>query len=132
MTDPIRARATLAALSGMGVTLAIDDFGAGYTSLAHLKDLPVHLLKIDQSFVRQIAVDGRDASIVRTIVEPAHNLGLQTVAEGVEDRRTLDELTALGCDMAQGYVLSRPVPAEQLDRWFETTRAAALGTAASR
>lgn len=131
MTDPVRAQATLAQLSGLGVTLAIDDFGAGYTSLAHLKDLSVHRLKIDQSLVSRIGVDARDASIVRSIVELAHNLGLDTVGEGVEDHRTWDQLAAMGCDAAQGYFVSRPAPAEQLERWFDRTSEAAQATAAA-
>jgi EAL domain-containing protein (putative c-di-GMP-specific phosphodiesterase class I) len=119
MADPYRAQATLTALSGLGVKLAIDDFGAGYTSLAHLKNLPVDVLKIDQSFVGQMMEDGKDAAIVRLLIELAHDLGILSVAEGVEDRQTLERLAVLGCDVAQGYYLSRPVPAEQLEEWFD-------------
>jgi diguanylate cyclase (GGDEF)-like protein len=117
--DPRSAQATLGVLDRLGVTLAIDDFGVGFTSLAHLRNLPVHVLKIDQSFVSRIVADRRDAAIVRSLVELAHELGLVTVAEGVEDRRTLDALAALGCDVAQGFHLGRPVPAAQLDEWLD-------------
>ena len=131
MVDPPGAQATLGALSSLGVTLAIDDFGAGYTSLAHLKNLPVNVLKIDQSFISQITGDTKDAAIVRALIDLAHDLGLLTVAEGVEDRRTLDRLAALGCDLAQGYHLSPPVPARLLESWFDRTSTAALVTSAS-
>ena len=124
LADPLRAKATLRALGDLGVSLAIDDFGSGYTSLAHLKNLPVHVLKIDQSFVSQITVDRRDAAIVRSLVELGHDLGLVTVAEGVEDERTFDRLAELGCDLAQGYFLSRPQSAENLEQWFDETRTA--------
>jgi EAL domain-containing protein (putative c-di-GMP-specific phosphodiesterase class I) len=88
----------------------------------------VHVLKIDRSFISQMTVDGRDAVIVRSINDLAHDLGLLTIAEGVEDQQTLDRLTALGCDVAQGYFLSRPVPAQQLEQWFDRTAEAALAT----
>ncbi len=124
MADPIRARAVLTRLAGLGITLAIDDFGAGYTSLAHLKNLPVHQLKIDRSFVSSMLDERSDALIVRAVVELGHNLGLRTVAEGVEDRETRDQLAALGCDVAQGYLFSRPVPAEDLVTFFDEALAA--------
>jgi diguanylate cyclase (GGDEF)-like protein len=123
MADPERAQAILARLADAGITLSIDDFGAGYTSLAHLKDLPVHQLKIDRSFVAQMTADRSNALIVRSVIELGHNLGLTTVAEGVEDRATLARLTELGCDVAQGYHLCRPLPAAQLELWFDTVRA---------
>ncbi|MGY1820762.1 putative bifunctional diguanylate cyclase/phosphodiesterase [Geodermatophilus sp. SYSU D00079] len=121
MADPERARAILTRLAEVGVTLSIDDFGAGYTSLAHLKDLPVHQLKVDRSLVTGVTLDGSNALIVRSVVELARNLGLTTVAEGVEDRETWDLLARLGCDVAQGYLLCRPMPAEQLEEWFDRT-----------
>lgn len=118
MAEPVRAQQMLGRLAAAGVTLSIDDFGAGYTSLAHLKGLPVHQLKIDRSFVSQMTVDPSDAVIVRSVIELAHNLGLSTVAEGVEDEATWRELRAAGCDLAQGYHLARPMPADELDVWF--------------
>ena len=108
----------LGRLDGMGIGLAIDDFGTGYSSLAYLKDLPVRELKIDRTFVNNMDVDGSDAFIVRSTIDLARNLGLQVVAEGVETAATLDQLAALGCDLAQGYYLSRPLPADELAQWL--------------
>jgi EAL domain-containing protein (putative c-di-GMP-specific phosphodiesterase class I) len=122
MADPARAQLILGRLADVGITLSIDDFGAGYTSLSHLKDLPVHQLKIDRSFVAHMTTDRSDALIIRSVVELGRNLGLTTVAEGVEDRATLDRLGELGCDVAQGYLVCRPLPADELERWFDRTR----------
>ena len=97
MTDPKRARRVLTELADMGVTLSIDDFGTGYSSLSYLRDLPVHQLKIDRTFVQDMENDPDDAVIVRSVVDLARNLGLQTVAEGVEDASTWEQLTDLGC-----------------------------------
>ena len=94
--------------------LSIDDFGTGYSSLANLKRLPVDMIKIDKSFVLEMATEHSDAAIVRSTIELAHNLGLQVIAEGVEDRQIWEELARLGCDYAQGYYLSRPLPADKL------------------
>jgi diguanylate cyclase (GGDEF)-like protein len=120
MTDPLRARRLLTELAELGVRIAIDDFGTGYSSLAYLKDLPVNQLKIDQSFVQHMHEDMNDAIIVRSVVDLGHNLGLQTVAEGVEDHATWDQLAQLGCDDAQGYFLARPMPPDELIAWLET------------
>src|SRR5439155_7892795 len=89
----------------------------GYSSLAYLKRLPVDELKIDRSFVQHMATGGADAIIVRSTVDLAHSFGLRVVAEGVEDEATLHLLTALHCDLAQGYYLSRPIPAQELECW---------------
>ena len=102
----------------MGVKLAIDDFGTGYSSLANLKRLPVSEIKIDKSFILNMNEDRNDAVIVRSTIDLARSLGLGVVAEGVESESVLDELTRLGCDLAQGYYLSRPVPGVQLTRWL--------------
>ncbi|MGK5113868.1 MULTISPECIES: putative bifunctional diguanylate cyclase/phosphodiesterase [unclassified Geodermatophilus] len=126
MADPDRARRILGRLAAAGITLSIDDFGAGYTSLAHLKDLPVHQLKIDRSFVAQMTADRGNALIVRSVVELGRNLGLTTVAEGVEDGQTWDQLEELGCDVAQGYHLCRPLPAAELEVWFDAVRTVAV------
>ena len=108
MADPPRAKAVLARLSALGVGLAVDDFGTGYTSLSWLRDLPLSTLKIDKSFVLKMSsVDG-DAKIVRSTVQLGRSLGLKVVAEGVEDEASWDELKALGCSLAQGYYYSRP------------------------
>lgn len=116
--DMKRTHQTLAELHRMGVRLAIDDFGTGYSSLAHLRKLPVDTIKIDKSFVQGLTKNEDDKAIVRATIELGHNLGLQVVAEGVEDQRTWDELSALGCDLVQGYLISRPLPAADLQQWF--------------
>ncbi|HXQ75323.1 MAG TPA: EAL domain-containing protein [Acidimicrobiales bacterium] len=120
MTDPMRARRLLTDLAELGVLIAIDDFGTGYSSLAYLKDLPVNQLKIDQSFVQNMHQDLNDAIIVRSVVDLGHNLGLQIVAEGVEDHETWDQLAQLGCDDAQGYFLAKPMAPGELMAWLET------------
>jgi len=118
MADPQRALAVLTRLSALGVGLAVDDFGAGYSSLAYLKKLPVDELKIDKGFVRELAMDATDAAIVASTVALGHALGLRVVAEGIEDRATWDALAGMGCDVAQGYYLSRPLPSDALARWL--------------
>ncbi|MCZ8253159.1 MAG: EAL domain-containing protein [Hylemonella sp.] len=104
------------ALKQLGVKLAIDDFGTGYSSLAYLKQLDIDQLKIDQGFVRDLASDPDDAAIVRAIIQMAHSLNLRTLAEGVETEQIRDQLRAFGCDAAQGYFYSRPVPAPEIER----------------
>jgi EAL domain-containing protein (putative c-di-GMP-specific phosphodiesterase class I) len=96
----------------------VDDFGTGYSSLAYLRDLPVDDLKLDRSFVFPMAEDPRAAALVFSTVELAHSLGLTMIAEGVEDQGTLTALTERGCDLAQGYFISRPVAAPALDAWL--------------
>jgi diguanylate cyclase (GGDEF)-like protein len=120
MTDPEAAIAMLWGLRRVGVRLSVDDFGTGYSSLAYLKRLPVDEVKLDKSFVLNMTRDADDAAIVRSTIELAHNLGLQLVAEGVEDQETLDLLAALGCDLVQGYHLARPMPADDLARLQRT------------
>ena len=99
----------------MGVRIAIDDFGSGYSSLGYLKRLPVSEIKIDRSFVTNMERDENDAVIVRSTIELARNLGLTVVAEGVETATVWERLRALKCDFAQGYYLGRPVPAGELE-----------------
>jgi diguanylate cyclase (GGDEF)-like protein len=111
MEDPDRALAVLTRLAGQGVRLAIDDFGTGYSSLAYLKSLPVHELKIDRSFVAGMVVNPRDQVIVDSTVALGRRLGLEVVAEGVEEEATRAALQHPGCELAQGYLFSRPVPA---------------------
>jgi EAL domain-containing protein (putative c-di-GMP-specific phosphodiesterase class I) len=118
MIDPVRALDILTRLHRMGVPLAIDDFGTGYSSLGYLKRLPVSAVKVDKSFVKNMEANDNDAVIVRSTIELAHNLGLQVIAEGVETSYLWDRLAGLGCDAAQGYYISQPVPADALSRWF--------------
>ena len=122
MHDPRRARATLERLAAIGVGVSVDDFGTGYSSLAHLKRLPVDTLKIDRSFVLHMAEDGADEAIVRSMIELAHTLGMQVVAEGVETGATWMRLSALGCDLAQGFHLARPLPPSGLLALLEAER----------
>jgi EAL domain-containing protein (putative c-di-GMP-specific phosphodiesterase class I) len=102
-----------------GYRVSIDDFGTGYSSLAYLKKLPVSALKIDQAFVRELSRDANDQTIVRTILDLARSLHLETVAEGVEDDKSLTLLREWQCDYAQGFVVHRPSPPEQLLEWIE-------------
>ncbi len=125
MADPARALEVLGRLHNLGVGLAVDDFGTGYSSMAYLKELPVDELKIDRSFVIQMADSPSDAVIVRSTIDLGHNLGLRVVAEGVETQHAWQELSALGCDVAQGYYLGRPMPAAELEQRLRRTQAAA-------
>jgi diguanylate cyclase (GGDEF)-like protein len=118
MTDPLRAMQNIARLSEMGIQVSIDDFGTGYSSMAYLKKLLVAKIKIDKSFVMDMHRDSNDAVIVRSTIDLGHNLGLKVVAEGVEDQQSWDRLKALGCDAAQGYHMSKPLPAEQFLHWY--------------
>ena len=117
--DRERARGVLAELRLLGVRVAVDDFGTGYSSLAYLRELPIDELKLDRSFVSAMAADPRSAAIVRSTIELAHALGLRLVAEGVEDGPTADELARFGCDEAQGFYFSRPLPADELADWLD-------------
>ncbi|MBV7542385.1 bifunctional diguanylate cyclase/phosphodiesterase [Acidovorax sp. sic0104] len=117
MDDPLRAEAMLNKLSEQGFKLSIDDFGTGYSSLAYLKRLPVDELKIDKSFVMGMEVGEDDATIVRSTIDLAHNLGLTVVAEGVETAGILERLRVLACDEAQGYHITRPLPVEDFLAW---------------
>ncbi|HEY3774500.1 MAG TPA: EAL domain-containing protein [Solirubrobacteraceae bacterium] len=121
MTDPERALATVGRLSELGVRLSVDDFGTGYSSLANLRRLPINDLKIDRSFVSPMMEDESDLIIVRSTINLGHDLGLRIIAEGVEDSATLEHLATLGCDLAQGYHLSRPLAADAFGRWLADT-----------
>jgi diguanylate cyclase (GGDEF)-like protein len=121
MSDPERAMATVGRLSKLGVRLSVDDFGTGYSSLANLRRLPINELKIDRSFVSPMLADESDLIIVRSTINLGHDLGLRIVAEGVEDGPTLERLAALGCDLAQGYHLSRPLAGPEFNRWLAQT-----------
>ena len=129
MGDPARGAKVLAVLHGMGVRLTIDDFGTGHSSLAYLRSLPVDEIKIDRSFIAAMAGDeiSADDIIVRSTIELARNLGLESTAEGVETLDQLERLTALGCNFLQGYYLSRPVPADELFTLLAATFALTSG-----
>ncbi len=113
-----RALETLARLRRIGIRLAIDDFGTGYSSLGYLQELAVHQVKIDKSFVIGMRVDRGSAAIVRATVELAHNLGFEVVAEGIEDGTTCDLLAKMECDLAQGFHVARPMPADEISAWL--------------
>jgi EAL domain-containing protein (putative c-di-GMP-specific phosphodiesterase class I) len=119
MVDSVRAMQVLTGLHDLGVRIAIDDFGTGYSLLSHLRRLPVDEIKIDKSFVVDMAVREDNALIVRSIVDLAHHRDLEVVAEGVETPQIRELLEGLGCDMAQGYGVSRPLPAADLTRWLQ-------------
>ena len=118
MDDPRQAIDVLEQLRARGIQSSIDDYGTGYCSLQYLKQLPVNVLKIDRAFIRTLVEDPVDQAIVRSTIELCHTLDINVVAEGVEDRQTLDMLTAMGCDAAQGYYISRPLPIDQLRAWL--------------
>jgi diguanylate cyclase (GGDEF)-like protein len=118
MGDHDQARRALTRLREIGVRTSIDDFGTGYSSLSYLRELPVHALKIDRSFITQLIDEPDLEAIVRSIIELARNLRLETVAEGVEDERVCDRLIGLGCDYAQGFALARPMPADAMRSWL--------------
>jgi len=128
MSDPERMLPVLRELHELGVRIAVDDFGTGYSSLAYLRRLPVDEVKIDKSFVLGLASDLGDLAVVRAIIELGHSLGLIVVAEGVEQDATRDQLVEMGCDVAQGYLISRPLGPDRFDAWLfaRTVRASGV------
>ncbi|MDO9322193.1 MAG: EAL domain-containing protein [Pseudomonas sp.] len=119
MQNPEQALLILQQLRTLGISLSVDDFGTGYSSLSQLKRMPVQELKIDQSFIRDLDETSEDAVIVRSTIQMSHSLGLKVVAEGVEYERSLRLLERWGCDTAQGYLISRPLPAQAFVAWLE-------------
>jgi EAL domain-containing protein (putative c-di-GMP-specific phosphodiesterase class I) len=119
MGDPQRAIGVLARVRELGVRVAVDDFGTGYSSMAYLGQLPIDELKIDRSFVRELSANMKHAAIVRSTIALGHELGLTVVAEGIEDREAWELLRRFGCDLVQGYFVSRPLPAAKLGPWLE-------------
>lgn len=119
LADPEKALAMLQRLKSLGVCIALDDFGTGYSSLAHLRDLPVDVIKIDKGFVAGMAINQKDAAIVRSTIDLARNLEMDVVAEGVESAEVCAQLMDLGCSMAQGFHFARPVPTEDFVRYLE-------------
>lgn len=120
-TDPEHALVVLGQIDALGVQIAIDDFGNGFSFLAYLKQLPIHTIKVDRSFVLGMTPHSQHEAIVRSVIELSHGLGLVVVAEGVEDRRTLDRLAELSCDLGQGFFMSKPVSPADLEQWLGTT-----------
>jgi diguanylate cyclase (GGDEF)-like protein len=131
MADPGSTIRMLERLASLGIQLSVDDFGTGYSSLSYLQRLPVHEIKVDKSFVLGMTADDANTKIVRSIIDLGHNLGLRVVAEGVEDRITWEALAAFGCDSAQGYYLSRPLPGPQLTSWLRAQTARPAEVASS-
>ena len=121
LADTPRTKSTIDRLNALGVKLSLDDFGTGYSSLGYLRRLPVTELKVDQSFVKNVLLDAQDAVIVKSTIDLGHNLGLQVVAEGIENEQVLTRVRDLGCDIAQGYGISRPLAPEQFLTWLATT-----------
>jgi len=126
MENHVRSVEMLRELAGLGVALAIDDFGVGYSSLSYLKGLPISVLKIDRSFVIAMCSDTADAMIVRSTVDLGRNLGFQVVAEGIEDEEALEALRSLGCGLGQGFHISPPLPAEELITWLDEADVAGI------
>jgi EAL domain-containing protein (putative c-di-GMP-specific phosphodiesterase class I) len=119
LVDEAKAIPVLTALQKQGVTIAIDDFGMGYSSMVRLKTLPVDVLKVDRSFLANVTEDVSDASIVESLVSVGHSLGKKVVAEGVETVEQLSFLKSAGCDVAQGFFINRPMPAADIVPWLE-------------
>ena len=122
MIDPDTVIDTLARLRDLGVELMVDDYGTGYSSLRYLQQLPVSSIKIDQSFVRRMIDDPESAAIVRSTVELCHALHMRAIAEGVEDEPVWNALRDVGCDVAQGYHVGRPLPVAEFPQWARASR----------
>jgi diguanylate cyclase (GGDEF)-like protein len=122
MTDPKSALDVLNQLYKLGLSMSIDDFGTGYSSLAYLKKLPVNELKIDKSFITDMENNLDDSTIVRSTIDLGHNMGLKVIAEGVENKATWDALETMGCDLVQGYYVSRPLSPEILEQWLSSSQ----------
>jgi EAL domain-containing protein (putative c-di-GMP-specific phosphodiesterase class I) len=127
-----QSRAIAQELTDLGVTLALDDFGVGHSSMDRLVSLPLNELKIDRRFVSRMVVSDRNGAVVRAAVGLAHSLGMTVVAEGVESAETMRSLELLGCDVAQGFLFSPPLPSDQLDAWWRSDRASRFTSAVLR
>jgi len=122
MQDPVRARRTVEELHRLGVSISIDDYGTGYSSLAYVKNLPVNELKIDREFIKNMINNKQDIAIVRSTIELGHNLGLKVVAEGIEREEEMQLLREFGCDQAQGYLISKALTASDMETWISDNR----------
>jgi EAL domain-containing protein (putative c-di-GMP-specific phosphodiesterase class I) len=116
LADLDRTRATLVALKALGIRLAVDDFGTGYSSLSYLRAFPLDIIKVDKSFVDQVTLTSGGEAMVRAVVELGRALGLQAVAEGIEHRDQAIAIERLGCNLAQGYLFAKPMPASEMER----------------
>jgi EAL domain-containing protein (putative c-di-GMP-specific phosphodiesterase class I) len=123
MEDPAYAQKVLDRLAALGLRLSIDDYGTGYSSLSYIMKLPVQELKIDRSFISRMVANSDSSTIVRSTIELGHSLGMKVVAEGVEDVEGWNLLRSLGCDDAQGYYMSPPLPADRLVEWMHSNDA---------
>src|SRR5690606_18764016 len=121
LDDPGKALANLERLRATGCQLSIDDYGTGYSSLSYVRQMPVQEMKIDRSFVMNLLTQPDDEIIVRSTIELAHNMGLVVTAEGVESEAVLDRLGVLGCDLAQGYFIGKPMAAVELVAWMDSS-----------
>ena len=126
MHNPAEAAQILERLHAQGIHISVDDFGTGYSSLGYLKQFRLDTLKVDRSFVRDISSDADDAAIVRSVIALAHSLRLQVIAEGVETKEQLEYLRELGCDQYQGYLRSKPLPAEEFEAMLRASVASPL------
>ena len=124
MADLVQSFKTLSEIKSLGVRLSIDDFGTGYSSLAYLQQLDIHQLKIDMSFTHDVTSDTGNASIVKAIIALGHSLGLNVIAEGIEEAEQASYLRSLHCDAMQGYLISQPLPTAAMTRFLTM----ALGT----
>ena len=122
MEDPIKAKRTVEELHNLGVSISIDDYGTGYSSLAYVKNLPVNELKIDREFIKNMIDNKQDIAIVRSTIELGHNLGLKVVAEGIEREEEMQMLREFGCDQAQGYLISKALTASDMQKWISENR----------
>jgi EAL domain-containing protein (putative c-di-GMP-specific phosphodiesterase class I) len=118
VADTARSVEALNRLVGLGLRISVDDFGTGYSSLTRLRNLPVHEVKIDRAFVRDLATNPDDLAVARAVIHLGHDLGLRVVAEGVEDAKSWAVLVELECDLLQGYFLAKPMPANDLTPWL--------------
>ncbi len=122
MEDPVKARRTVEELHQLGLSISIDDYGTGYSSLAYVKNLPVNELKIDREFIKNMIENKEDVAIVRSTIELGHNLGLKVVAEGIEREEEMQMLNDFGCDEAQGYLISKALTASDMEAWISSKR----------